>query len=212
MTSVTTALPGEPAPIPVDAARWKSLVPLGMWPHGFASSGLVWRRDVFAVAERWRAGQIPATHLAVAALAWGYGIRGYGPYRTARILRHERAARHLDEALTGLRTTPEAAVEGYRAFLTTAKLPGLGPAFFTKILYFAGYRRGQGEVQPLILDSVVASRLPEEAGAARRYSWGWRAGTWRDYLVWAAEQAGRAEFAGEPDQVEMALFTGTWTA
>lgn len=206
-------LPGESRPILVDAARWSAALPPGTWPEGFGASGQVWRREVFAVAQRWRDGDVPSVQLAAASLAWGYGRRGYGPYRTSAILSREDAAPRLNAALEGLRgDTPslETLVGSYRLFMTTSKLTGLGPAFFSKILHFAGYRRGRGGTQPLILDSVVAARLPDEAGAARRYRSGWWSSTWRDYLLWAALQADRSGYAGEPDQVEMALFAGRW--
>jgi hypothetical protein len=99
----------------------------------------------------------------------------------------------------------------YERFTTTAKLAGLGAAFFTKLLYFAGYRRGEGGIQPLILDQVVAGRLPASAGPAGKYRTAWWSGTWLAYLRWAADQAARPEFGAEPDRVEMALFTGSWT-
>jgi hypothetical protein len=84
---------------------------------------------------------------AAGVLASGHGIRGYGPFRTGRILAREQAGERLEAALAGLRpdaVTP-AVLEGcHERFTTTAKLPGLGAAFCTKLLYFAGYRRGEG--------------------------------------------------------------------
>lgn len=119
----------------------------------------------------------------------------------------------LETALSGCcaaAVSVDALDEAYRRFRVTNHLLGLGPAFFTKILYFADYRRGHGGVQPLILDRVVASRLPDAAGIANQYRTGWPPAVWLAYLVWAAEQARRPDFGGEPDQVEVALFTGNW--
>jgi hypothetical protein len=173
----------------------------------------VWRQDVFAIANGWCEGTVSTVRFVTAVLAWGNGIRGYGPYRTGAVLTQSGASDRLESALAGLRhdaPSVETVVEAYEQFMTTDKVPTLGPAFFTKILYFAGYRRGRGGVQPLILDSVVAARLPPEAGPAHKFTSDWWSSTWRDYLFWAATQAGRPEFAGEPDAVEMALFTGRW--
>lgn len=89
---------------------------------------------------------------------------------------------------------------------------GLGPAFFTKLIYFAGYRRGAGGVQPLILDKQVALRLPADAGPSRRREGGWPSSEWVEYLQWAAGQAKRTTFGGEPERVEMALFSNRWRA
>jgi hypothetical protein len=206
------ALPGED-PIAVDADRWCAGMPGNAWPDDFATSGTVWRRDVFDVADQWRAGRVSVVQFAGAVLAWGYGTVGYGPHRTRRVLSADPKGARLHAALQGLQddqvslATP---LDSYERFRTTSKLKWLGPAFFTKIIYFAGYRRGRGGVQPLILDRVVAGRLPNEAGPANRFIANWWTSTWRDYIVWAAEQARRSRFSDEPDHVEMDLFSGRW--
>jgi hypothetical protein len=103
-------------------------------------------------------------------------------------------------------------LDAYDRFRFSNHLRGLGPAFFTKILYFVGYRRACGGIQPLILDRVVAGRLPDSAGPANRYSTGWSSSTWHSYLRWAASQAVRPGYQNEPDHVEISLFRGTWRA
>jgi len=208
------ALPGEPGPIPVNATRWAAGLPPGTWPANFATSGKVCRNEVFALAERWRTRDVSSVQLAAGVLAWGHGIRGYGPFRTGRILLQEQAGERLEAALGGLRpdaVTPAVLEDCYERFTTTAKLSGLGAAFFTKLLYFTGYRRGKEGIQPLILDRVVAGRLPTSAGPAGKYRTAWWTSTWLAYLRWATDQAARPEFGGEPDRVEMALFAGSWT-
>jgi hypothetical protein len=207
-------LPDEKA-ITIDAPRWQDALPAGAWPAGFAEAGYAIRADVFEVAARWRAGAVPAVQLATASLAWGYGIRGYGRYRTRRVLAQESAVARLEGALENLRAaelTPDMLLDAYDRFRSSHRLRGLGPAFFTKILYFAGYRRERAGLQPLILDSVVAGRLPDEAGRANEFRYGWASSTWHGYLRWALEQAARPEFGNQPDRVEISLFTGSWRA
>jgi hypothetical protein len=63
-------------------------------------------------------------------------------------------------------------------------------------------RYGAGGVQPLILDRIVASQLPPEAGPAAGRSGGCSAEQWLAYLRWTADQAPE----DEPDQVEIVLF------
>jgi hypothetical protein len=201
-------LPGE-RPINVRVERWRAGLPADAWPDDFPTSGEVWRQDVFAVADAYRAGSASARQLLAAVLIWGYGSIGYGPWRAARSLGGDPTGQRMASALaevsaaaadeTALRTA-------YRRFRAPAeaRLPWLGPAFFTKVLYFAGYRRGVGGVQPLILDRVVASRLPAEAGVTRRN--GWSSDEWLAYLRWAAEQAQTRGV--EPEAVELAVFQG----
>ncbi|MGV9211496.1 hypothetical protein ACTFTM_06490 [Micromonospora sp. RB23] len=200
-------LPGE-RPIVVRVDRWRAGLPADAWPDGFPSSGEVWREDVFAVADAYRAGSASARQLLAAVLMWGYGPIGYGPWRAARSLGGDPTGERLTSALEEMSVADEAALRtAYRRFRdpAQARLPWLGPAFFTKVLYFAGYRRGVGGLQPLILDRVVAGRLPAEAGVTRRN--GWSPDEWLAYLRWAAEQAQRRGV--EPDAVELALFQGS---
>lgn len=114
------------------------------------------------------------------AMIWGHGLANYGPYRAARILTAatrpvkrtepdpERCAaapvviERLEESARRARVDP---VEGFR-FLSSrdGKIRGLGPAFFTKWLYFAT-ARGQArhpEAAP-ILDRLVQRWMREEA-------------------------------------------------
>jgi hypothetical protein len=214
--TTTKALPGEVRAITVDIGRWRPALPESAWPEGFAADSTVWRQDVFDVAERWRRREATALQLASAALAWGFGVTGYGRWRTRSVFGQDPGGLRLADSIGGLRgecPTEADVLDAYeRFFKGPGHLAGLGPSFFSKIIYFAGYRRGAGGVQPLILDKVVAGRLPGEAGAANRYDSGWWPSTWRDYLYWAAKQATRPEYNGEPDHVEMDLFNGIWTS
>lgn len=112
------------------------------------------------------------------AMMWGHGFSGYGPYRTARILTGaisplgcplsgDVLARLSDSADIARRDGP---VEGYR-FLNTqpGRIGGLGPAFFTKWLYFATARGqiGSPTAAP-ILDALVVTWFREHADSPLR--------------------------------------------
>ncbi|MGI5525701.1 hypothetical protein ACQEUX_32835 [Micromonospora sp. CA-259024] len=199
-------LPGEQAPITVNVGRWRAGLPPDAWPDNVPPSGDVWRRDVFAVADAYRAGSATTRQLLSAVLIWGYGPIGYGPWRAARSLGADPDGKRLAYALDEVSASvpdEDALRTAYRRFRDAdhARLPWLGPGLFTKVLYFVSYRRGMGGVQPLILDRVVASQLPAEAGVGRRG--GWSSEEWLAYLRWAAE---RAQISGvEADAVEMAV-------
>ncbi|MEU8390383.1 hypothetical protein [Micromonospora sp. NPDC048842] len=199
-------LPGERGPVTVNVDRWRAGLPPETWHEGLPASGELWRRDVFAVADAYRAGSASPRQLLTAVLVWAYGPIGYGPWRVARSLDADPDGKRLAYALEEVSTPApdEAALcTAYRRFRDPdhARLPWLGPGLSTKVLYFVGYRRGVGGVQPLILDRVVAGLLPAEAGVGRRN--GWSSEEWLAYLRWAAEQA-RARGV-EPDAVEMAV-------
>lgn len=198
-------LPGEQRAITVDRQRWVDYLPGDCWPSSFAEMGQVTRGDVFKVADQWCAGDVSSRVFTAAVLAWGYGTTGYGRWRTGRTLAADPDGTRLESKLEPLRAekiSGEALQSVYSAFLAKPRLPWLGPAFFTKLIYFAGYRRGVGGIQPLILDRVVAGRIPADAGVRPR-AWLWSCAEWTGYLKWAANQT-----TGEPDEVEMALFAG----
>jgi hypothetical protein len=103
------------------------------------------------------------------AMIWGHGASGYGPYRTARVLTGSAAPAGAPlSGDVGLRLADSAevarrdgAVEGYR-FLNNrpGRITGLGPAFFTKWLYFVT-ARGQTTMAAAapVLDALVLTWL-----------------------------------------------------
>ncbi|MGC4835897.1 hypothetical protein ACLQ3D_15495 [Micromonospora vinacea] len=199
-------LTGERAPVTVNVDRWRAGLPPEAWPDSLPASGELWRRDIFAVADAYRAGTASPRHLLTAVLVWAYGPIGYGAWRATRSLDADPDGKRLAYALEEVsRPAPneDSLSTAYRRFRDPdhARLPWLGPGLCTKVLYFVGYRRGVGGVQPLILDRVVAGLLPAEAGVGRRN--GWSSEEWLAYLRWAAEQA---RIRGvEPDAVQMAV-------
>jgi hypothetical protein len=92
----------------------------------------------------------------IAAMVWGYGRIGYGPYRTAAILAS------TDQAgVTLLKTLQETRRGGGPAgftYLAKNRLKGLGVAFGTKYLYFC-VADSQTVAPAPILDSVVRNWL-----------------------------------------------------
>jgi hypothetical protein len=95
-------------------------------------------------------------------MAWGYGRVGYGPYRVHRVLETTLDAGSILQSAAG-----ELGSGGpVRAYVLlgehgAARLPGLGPAFGTKFLYFCS---PSGASPALILDRLVADWLREHAG------------------------------------------------
>lgn len=101
-------------------------------------------------------------HLLVAALVWGTGTKARSVNWRARIFEDSTAAEidvRLGRALDVL--WERGGVEAYWAFNNDQKIRHLGPAFFTKVLYFAGHDSVAAPHRPVILDSfavVVRSR------------------------------------------------------
>ncbi|MGW0844519.1 8-oxoguanine DNA glycosylase OGG fold protein [Streptomyces sp. NPDC002787] len=167
----------------------------------------------------------------VASYVWGQGRTGYGPHRLKEILAESAVKATLATAGAGLRE--EGPVAAYRSLRGAVK--GLGPAFFTKFLYFLD-RATDGPTAPgpraLILDQRVArvlrayaTRVGSEMGmasAADIAAWIWSDNGWTShrydvYLRWMTATAGQLARSGinwpepgGPDLLELALFNGVW--
>ena len=206
--------------IKFDPQRWTAL---GDLLPDTAATGLISRADVGAVAVacsrsgRW----LP---LLVASYVWGQGLIGYGPARLERILgtdesgthaAQERAEGSLAAAVKALRV--ESARRAYEVLRGDEGITHLGPAFFTKFLYFAGMEVAAASgPQPLILDERLANRMRSvwESRQVPDAAWRWTDGGWTAYryevylsfLVNAAEALSAQGQAWTPDLVELMLF------
>ncbi|GHJ54488.1 hypothetical protein Nm8I071_37950 [Nonomuraea sp. TT08I-71] len=201
------------------------------WPFGAGASPLaVSRRDVTDVARQCRENEcwLP---LLVASVAWGWGKSGFGPTRLTWILDGNARWEALPRAETNQRLVGavealdrEGAVESYRHLLGDGQIPGLGPAFFTKFLYFAD-RAGGGRGGALILDARLARQMrrfwrcrADESYAAdgRSPDWLWQGPVWSPYryhvyLAFMGRIAAELSESGErwtPELVELLLFRG----
>ena len=98
----------------------------------------------------------------VAAMVWGYGTTGYGPARTERVLTGAYSHGTLRPVVeVSLRQSvtiarDQGSVAAYRYLNNEGHIPYLGPAFFTKWLYFITATAGvtDPEAAP-ILDAQV---------------------------------------------------------
>ncbi|MEX0172028.1 hypothetical protein [Streptomyces sp. LMG1-1-1.1] len=210
-------------------AHWSGVEP---WPgqlfeRSHAEVARVTRDQVAAVAReavegcRW-------SEALVASYVWGQGRTGYGPHRLMGILAEPGVADALAECGSVLRK--EGAVAAYRVLYGSVR--GLGPAFFTKLLYFLDQAM---DVPPtpraLVLDQRVAcvfrthaARVGLESGLASASdvaTWIWSDGGWTPhrygvYLKWMNAASGQLASSGigwpeaSPDLLELALFDGVW--
>ncbi|MFJ8988814.1 hypothetical protein ACIRQH_00260 [Streptomyces sp. NPDC102279] len=168
----------------------------------------------------------------VATYVWGKGKRGTpggsGPATLRKILAFEGLDRALATAVAAL--SEHGAPQAYAAL--HQQVPGLGPAFFTKFLYFTGITLPPAHgPRPLILDRVLSRRLRRMAAAVGRESrhdvdgsiaaWVWSDSNWSThrYQVYLSfmhaaanqlAQGGTWPSGATPDLLECALFTTSW--
>ena len=215
-------------------SRWAQITP---WPSALAPAPPVGDAEI----SRAQVASIVADALQreayrealVATYVWGKGKSGSpggsGPATLHKIL----TAKGLDTALARAVTTlSEHSAEAAYADLQD-RIPGFGPSFYTKFLYFTGKTvLSATGPQPLVLDRVLAQRLRSLAQAVGRETghdpdgsiatWVWRDRNWSphryalylSFMQAAADQAaarGTWPSDASPDLLEYALFSASWT-
>jgi hypothetical protein len=190
------------------------------WPCQTRGSGgrtRITRGDVFALADA------PAMDLFTASYVFGMGLRGYGPHRYDRITA---GAPDLSDLLEIVRQIgrcqgPAAAyaqlyggdgdVRARPGAAPWSRVDGLGPAFFTKFMYFA-------VPGSLILDNVLAHRVAELSGMPHLLRNGkavaWTPYRYTVYLHWMTQTATAVSLHTNPlvvtaDLLELTLFNST---
>jgi hypothetical protein len=189
-------------------------------PDGISRTGCITRGDVLDIGQQVRAEARPAADLLTASFIWGWGPAGYGPRRLCRIRSRagdqlEPALRRVLDAVSKDAAAPDP-VAGYARLYggqasqhraapgqePWSRVHGLGPAFFTKFLYFC-------TPGALILDSKLAaavSRLSHLPGlvAAGGRPLAWTPYRYAVYLHWMNQTAQAAQ--AEPELLEITLF------
>lgn len=181
------------------------------------------RRDLFEVAQP--AANPNATDGEVLTLLWHVLAWGTGSSQRGNVKRidafTDAAARRrnvdlLKGAIAFAREGDPGSAYGVLIRHGGGQIRGLGPAFFTKLLYFAS--EDAAGTRCLILDARVAKRLSQAGwtslpGSGRnRYSYNWFTATYTSYcellMRWAAEESDRQGRQIWPDEIERALFEG----
>jgi hypothetical protein len=194
--------PAQPA-IDIDYHKWQNVFAGGLElsiPGFFGMSRSL--LDRFAVRDDWRVDD--AVYAFIASQAWGYGLIGYGPYRTKRVLTS------TPDAATNLLAIAQSVREDglLTAFMAAStrplKLHGLGTSFLTKYLYFIA--EIPGRYPALVLDRIVGEWLDEHT-VLRGLTGSTNADDYGRYLLalyaWA-------EILGErPADIEWLIFRGT---
>jgi len=134
-------------------------------------------------------------------MIWGYGDRGYGPYRVGKMLEQNNCKKILDQVLEfGSTGQP---LEAYK-FLEQNRIGNLGPSFSTKFIYFSTPR----EVGAPIFDSYIAmwiKHLQIEAFSNLSVtSERWNFKFYSEYWHWTKEISLRHHIL--PDDLELVIF------
>ena len=160
------------------------------------------REDLFILGQRVKT-PADAIEFYVAVCSWGVGNKARDVYRRVVPLTDPAAGERLLKGITAVQGPDGSAAAAYNAFCNPdiAYLKGLGPAFFTKLLYFAAGEPEAGRKgHALILDRRVAKSI------------GWPAKTWwtaqeyQDYIELVDAAGALLKPTPRADCIEYALF------
>jgi hypothetical protein len=156
------------------------------------------RADAIGACREAPSGPEAAVRGFLAAMIWGYGKVGYGPYRTAHVLSDTAGAAATLSKVAGVARDEG----GPAAFerLADNHLLGLGVAFATKYLFFCA---AAGDGPPaLVLDRLVRGWLAHNAGWSLRLDW--RVDAYREYVETVTAWA--CELGCDPSELEFLMF------
>jgi hypothetical protein len=196
------------------ASWWERYVPPQWWPNALTALPRlpdrseyqrVTRQDLFDLAD---ADQSPQGRvgLLLGCYLWGTGSSAFLVGRRARTFARTPL---VDVAARLMRVDSVLAADGPVAAYASMTRGGqnavahLGPAFFTKYLYFTGRDASR---RPLILDRKVAAAFGRSDPPWQIGTYGWGPATYQQYLDRAETMA--AEHGVSGDVVEHGLFTG----
>lgn len=159
------------------------------------------RGDLFSLGNKVTTAR-DAVNFYVAVCSWGVGVKDRDVSRRIATLSEPDVGEKL---LGGIRLAQDPNVpseDAYRAFWTRTqyRLKGLGPAFFTKLLYFASRPANDRNLRHLILDKKVATSI----GWPNR-TW-WTPSEYGDYLELINNIMYSMPEAERSDCIEMRLF------
>ena len=137
----------------------------------------------------------------LAVMIWGYGNRGYGPYRVSQMLGQANSKTVLTEVYRLCQQGRP--VDAYQ-YLSQNRLKQLGPSFGSKFLSFCTPR----EIGAPIYDSLVAKWVRDQAAddfaEVPTNSARWSLRTYNRYFDWISEHS--SGLGCYPDEVEQVLF------
>ena len=135
-------------------------------------------------------------------MIWGYGDRGYGPYRVTQMLNQSHAEQVLSEVYE-LSCLGNA--KGAYDFLRLNRIHTLGPSYGSKFISFCTPRKFGAPIYDSYIASWIKSLASQDFIGIPISAENWNSKTYFRYLDWVSEHA--TELNCFPDEIELVLFS-----
>lgn len=135
------------------------------------------------------------------AMIWGYGNRGYGPYRVTQMLNQGNSECIL---LNVYELCKSGDPKGAYEFLKRNRIKILGPSFGSKFINFCTSRELGAPIYDSLISKWIDSFAKEEFSGISTRSDSWNSKTYNQYWDWVKIHSDSLECY--PDQIELVLF------
>jgi hypothetical protein len=137
----------------------------------------------------------------LAVMVWGYGDRGYGPYRVTQMLNQP----HAETVLVKVYGFSQSGhpLEAYD-FLRKNRIRILGPSYGSKFITFCTPREVGAPIYDSLISLWVKAFAQKDFSEVSTSSENWNLKTYTRYWHWVKEHSD--EFECFPDEVELVLF------
>jgi hypothetical protein len=137
----------------------------------------------------------------LAAMIWGYGNRGYGPYRVTQMLNQSNSEEILINVYELCKSGEPK--EAYQ-FLKSNRIRILGPSYGSKFINFCTPREIGAPIYDSLISTWIDSYAKEEFAGLSTRSESWNSKTYNRYWDWVKIHSDSLNcFA---DQIELVLF------
>ena len=177
--------------------NWEKAFPI----HSKFFSDLPSEIDRVAVRKICESAKYSILEKFLSVMVWGYGDRGYGPYRVTQMLNQENAEEILTQADEICRKgEPKVAYDLFKQ----NRIRILGPSYASKFITFCTPR----QIGAPIFDSLIAMWIEEFAKkdflGVPTSSENWNLKTYSKYWDWVKQHSD--ELGYFPDEIELVLF------
>ena len=137
----------------------------------------------------------------LAVMIWGYGDRGYGPYRVTQMLNQEHAKDVLNEVFNFCQSgNPKAAYD----FLRKNRIRILGPSYSSKFITFCTPRDIGAPIYDSYISLWIESFAAKDFEGIRTTSEVWNSKTYSHYWDWVKIHSESLQCY--PDDIELVIF------
>jgi hypothetical protein len=157
--------------------------------------------DRVAVRDICESSNFPVLEKFLTVMVWGYGDRGYGPYRVNQMLNHENVEDILSKVFEFCKKGEP--IEAYD-YLRLNRIKILGPSYGSKFISFCTSREKGAPIYDSLIAKWITTFAKDDFLGISTSSENWNLRTYTKYWDWVKHHSEALDCY--PDEVELVLF------